>query len=110
MEDAPGFKKVLLRPQPDKRLTHAAATYDSPSGTFEVAWDYEADGTLDYTFAIPFDTEAAVVLQNAHIDRMYINGSPDNRTMQQDAETVRFTLSAGCYTIRASPIETESPH
>lgn len=64
-EEAPGFRKAILAPQPDRRLRTARARYDSPAGTWESGWKYIEDDTVAYTFRVPFDTQAAAFLPAA---------------------------------------------
>lgn len=52
VEDTPGFKKIRLAPQPDARLGHASATFDSPCGTYKSAWETAGNG-FAYTFIHP---------------------------------------------------------
>ncbi len=61
VEDAPGYKKALLRPQPDPRLRWAKMTLDSASGPYELSWRYDGE-TLHFHVAVPFDCEATLVL------------------------------------------------
>src|SRR6185295_12572339 len=42
---APGYARVLIAPTITPGLTHAAATYDSASGTIKSAWRIEESGT-----------------------------------------------------------------
>ena len=45
VEEAPGFKKAVIRPMPDARLSWAKMKLDSAAGTYQVAWKY-VDGQL----------------------------------------------------------------
>jgi alpha-L-rhamnosidase len=60
----PGYKHIVIRPQPGGGLTHARATLNSPHGVIESAWKIEGDGFhLDVvippnataTVRVPFD-------------------------------------------------------
>ena len=102
-EEAPGFKRVRLAPEPDSRLGRAKATVNSPAGLYESGWQYEADGSLTYTFAIPFDGEGALVLPNADLEQLTINGVPAKAAdvaAQQDGTAVKAVLPAGRYVVR----------
>ena len=62
-EEAPGFRRVRLRPMPDSRLSHAKAVFLSPVGRYESAWAYQDNGQkILYTFTIPFGAEAELTL------------------------------------------------
>ena len=102
-EEAPGFKRVRLAPEPDSRLGRAKATVNSPAGLYESGWQYEEDGSLTYTFAIPFDGEGALVLPNADLEQLTINGVPAKAAdvaAQQDGAAVKAVLPAGRYVVR----------
>ena len=78
--ECPGCKRAVLRPQPDRRLGAAKAMVNTAAGYYESGWKYDGDAVV-YTFTVPFDAEAAVILTG------------------RDGETVRKTLSAGTHTI-----------
>ena len=79
VQDCPGFKRAVLRPQPDKRLGAAKAMVNTAAGYYESGWVYDGD-KVTYTFVVPFDAEAELILTDA-------NG-----------ETIRRTLTAGTHT------------
>ena len=90
-------------PEPDSRLGRAKATVNSPAGLYESGWQYEEDGSLTYTFAIPFDGEGALVLPNADLEQLTINGVPAKAAdvaAQQDGAAVKAVLPAGRYVVR----------
>ena len=57
----PGFRHIIMKPVPDKRLGHLEATYKSAAGTIKSAWKYEGDN-CKWTFTIPRGATATVVL------------------------------------------------
>ena len=59
-----GFKHFILRPQPDKRVPSVKASFDSPYGVIESAWEYEKDGAWTWRYTIPANTTATVTLPN----------------------------------------------
>lgn len=59
--EEPGFRKIRLAPLPDRRLGRAKAVYHSASGTIVSEWEYQGD-ELVYTFTVPFNTAALLVL------------------------------------------------
>ena len=79
VQDAPGYKRAVLKPQPDKRLGAAKAMVNTAAGYYESGWVYDGD-KVTYTFVVPFDAEAEVILQDA------------------DGNTVQQTLTAGTHT------------
>ncbi|HEY8718009.1 family 78 glycoside hydrolase catalytic domain, partial [Pengzhenrongella sp.] len=62
---APGYRALVVRPQPTAELTRAAARHLSPYGEASVAWE-RADGRLHLTVHVPVGATAEV----------YVPGSP----------------------------------
>ena len=58
---APGFKHIIMKPLPDKRLGHVTAEYHSAAGIIKSAWRYEGD-TWIWDFTIPQGATASVTL------------------------------------------------
>ncbi len=69
VEDAPGFRRALLQPRPDARLTHAGAVYDSAAGEYESCWTLE-NGTFRWTVKVPFGATATAVFPRADVDAL----------------------------------------
>jgi alpha-L-rhamnosidase len=57
----PGFQRFAVRPLLDKRLDHAAATYQSHYGEINVSWTRRAEST-DLMVTVPVGTTAVVEL------------------------------------------------
>jgi alpha-L-rhamnosidase len=57
----PGFKKIIIRPQPGKVMTYAKADYLSVRGPIKVSWVVK-DGLFLLDVSIPANTEAEVWL------------------------------------------------
>ena len=74
---APGFKHIIMRPIPDKRLGYVKAEYNSAAGVIKSAWRYEGDQWI-WDFTIPEGATASV-------------------TIPGESQTVEYT--AGTYTI-----------
>lgn len=81
--EQPGYKHFLLKPLIGGTLTAAHAMYESLYGPIESAWERNGD-TVNYTFAVPANTTATVMLQavepalelvkRTHPDAVYENG------------------------------------
>jgi alpha-L-rhamnosidase len=56
---APGYRRLLVRPVPDRRLTSAAARHDTPYGEAAVSWE-RADGRLTLRVTVPVGATATV--------------------------------------------------
>ena len=101
-EEAPGFKRVKLAPEPDRRVGMASASVDSPAGRYESTWRYGEDGSVNYTFTVPFDGQADVTLYGADLKQVTVNGVPASQAdidARQVGENVIATLCAGTYVI-----------
>ena len=102
LEEAPGFKRVRLAPEPDRRVGMASASIASPAGRYESAWRYGEDGSVNYTFTVPFDGQADLVLYGVNLEQLTVNGIPVSQAgigARQEGEDVKATLNAGTYAI-----------
>ena len=93
-EDAPGFRKIDLRPQPDRRLRAAKAEYSSPAGQYRSSWRYEGE-QLTYEFEVPFGAEAHLYLPLTDLKEKTINGAAI-----QDDTALDIVLEAGRYVVK----------
>ena len=60
--DAPGFRRVILRPVPHGKLGSLQADYDSPAGRYHVDWQVEGDRKVTLHVTVPFDCEVVLRL------------------------------------------------
>jgi alpha-L-rhamnosidase len=70
----PGFKHIIMKPLPDKRLGHITAEYQSPAGLIKSAWRYEGEQWV-WEFTIPEGTTASVTLPGESEAVEYAAGS-----------------------------------
>ena len=70
----PGFKHIIMRPVPDKRLGHLKAEYKSAAGTIKSAWRYKGD-QWTWTFTIPKGATATVTLPGETTSKEYQAGT-----------------------------------
>ena len=70
----PGFRHIIMKPVPDKRLGSIDAVYHSAAGTIKSAWKYEGD-VCTWRFTIPEGAEASVTLPGEKETRTYGPGS-----------------------------------
>ncbi len=100
-----GFRHALIAPKPDRSLEWARARYRSAAGLYESGWRIDDAGlTIDIT--IPFNASARVVLPDARLDNIALNGRPLIEG-EQIGESVELTLGAGHHTIAYSFRERE---
>ena len=70
----PGFKHIIMKPIPDKRLGHIDAEYQSAAGLIKSAWKYEGDQWI-WDFTIPEGATASVTLPGETEAKEYTAGS-----------------------------------
>lgn len=71
----PGFKRIIMKPIPDKRLGFVDATYNSAAGPISSKWRYDDDGRWIWDFTIPEGTTALVTLPGETTATEYGAGS-----------------------------------
>ena len=71
---APGFRHIIMKPVPDKRLGSIDAVYRSAAGTIRSTWKYEGE-VCTWTFTIPEGASASVTLPGENETRTYGPGS-----------------------------------
>lgn len=102
VEEYPGFRRARLAPQPNDRIKWAKAEVNTAAGKYESSWKYKDDG-LHFEFAVPFDTSAEVLLPDAVIEGVSIDGKPlvsSEFDAQQEISGVKLILTAGKYNIK----------
>ena len=70
----PGFRHIIMRPVPDRRLGHLTAEYQSAAGLIKSSWKYEGD-TWRWTFTIPEGATADVTLPGETVAKEYGAGT-----------------------------------
>ena len=75
-EEAPGYKRAVIRPMPDPRIRSVDMSMDTASGLYQVGWRYDGEA-LAYIVTVPFDCTADLIL-------------PDGRTEKLSAGSYRF--------------------
>ena len=86
----PGFKHIIIRPQPGGGLTWARATYESDYGPIKTDWRI-ADGRLTLAVTIPPNTTADVFVPGTDT-----NSGDAKIVRQQDGATL-FQVPSGSY-------------
>ena len=70
----PGFKHIVMKPVPDRRLGSLEASYQSAAGLIKSAWRYESD-TWIWDFTIPEGATATVTLPGQTQSQDYTAGT-----------------------------------
>ncbi len=73
VEEAPGFRRMVLAPRPSSCFDHARAQLETPYGTVSSQWRLE-NGIIELEFRIPFNTEAEIRLPDAEGAEIEENG------------------------------------
>ena len=104
-EEGAGFKKFTLSPQPNHQLQSAKGTLSSAAGTISSAWSIDG-GKLHFSFAVPFDAEAVIVLPDAdkaEIDEWICKEKLNVRKTEQRGKDTAVTVGAGEYRFDYEP-------
>jgi len=70
----PGFKHIIMKPVPDKRLGSINAEYNSAAGLIKSSWKYEGDKWV-WNFTVPEGSTATVTLPGETESKDYAAGS-----------------------------------
>jgi alpha-L-rhamnosidase len=84
----PGYKHILIHPQPGDALTHARGRLNSAYGPVEVAWR-RADSRLTVDVTIPANTTATIFLPTSNASAILESGLPASQS-----PALRFVSSA----------------
>jgi len=106
IENKPGFRHIKLTPMPDYRLKYAKATYNSAVGLYESEWKISEEGNLSFKFVIPFNTSASLILPNAKLENVKVNGKELKETefkTSQSSDNVTVELTSGLYEFNYIP-------
>lgn len=71
---SPGFRHIMMKPLPDRRLGSIDASYRSAAGLIRSEWHYEGD-TWVWTFSIPAGATATVTLPGEANSKEYSSGT-----------------------------------
>ena len=97
----PGYKHIVVRPQPGGGLTHALATLLTPYGEATAGWKLEGD-TLRVTALVPPNTHGTVYLPGARLEqvregRTALGSTPGIVRVTQSGEMVLLEVGSGSY-------------
>jgi alpha-L-rhamnosidase len=85
--DYPGFKHIILAPQPGGNLTYARSGYQSPYGEIKSAWRFEKHDLI-WDVSIPPNTSATVHIPAGPNDQIF-----EGDTLIQEAAGMEFLQS-----------------
>lgn len=87
----PGYKHIVIQPNPCANLTHAKASYRSIYGEIVSAWEIHA-GLMRIRVTIPPNTTATIRLPGADLQSI-----PRGHSMTQRGEDVLMEVGSGSY-------------
>ncbi len=71
---APGFRHILMKPVPDRRLGSVDAEYNSAAGLIKSSWHYNGDEWI-WEFTVPEGATASVTLPDGTAAKEYTAGN-----------------------------------
>jgi alpha-L-rhamnosidase len=100
--ERPGYKHIIMRPQPGGDLTSATAELRSVYGPIRSAWTLE-QGTFDWQITIPANTTATVYVPAADVSAVTEGGQPARDAagvtfMRMENGRAVFNVESGTYT------------
>jgi len=101
----PGYKHILIQPQPDKKLTYAKASFESSYGQIASGWEMK-DGKILLKVKIPANTRATIMLPFASADKVTETGIPIStvfKDAKQDKGNVVIDAGSGDYSFEYTP-------
>ena len=101
----PGFKKIIIQPQPAGDLTWARAGYDSICGKITSDWK-RAGGKFTLNVTIPANTTATVFIPAASAETVTEGGKPAAQSdgvkfLRMENDRAVFEIESGTYTFGA---------
>ena len=104
VEDAPGFRKILLNPNPHYSLPKVCARYNSAMGWIGSAWEI-GKGKFTWDIEVPFGAEAVALFPNGNMDELKAAHPELCFDVCPVCGKVKTTLSAGKYHFEYKPSE-----
>jgi alpha-L-rhamnosidase len=105
--DGPSYRRIVVAPQMDERITRADTSYDSIRGRIESAWERK-DGTLSLQVTIPANTTATVFLpMDSSASSVTESGNPVEdaagvRLLRREPGSVVVEVGSGTYRFEVS--------
>jgi alpha-L-rhamnosidase len=102
--DEPGYKHVIIKPQPGGGFSSVTASHEGPYGRVAAAWNLRNSG-MQLRVAIPANSWATVELPGAMLSQVLESGKPLSQAQgitnaQQRATAVVLRLGSGSYSFR----------
>ncbi len=99
--DRPGYKHIIMHPQPGGGLTYATAELHSMYGMIRSAWTQEKD-VFDWRITVPANTTAKVYVPAKDISHVTESGQPMEKAngvtfLQMESGSAVFGVVSGSY-------------
>jgi hypothetical protein len=97
----PGFKNILIHPQPAGDVTWAKCAYNSIQGRIAVEWK-KTDGRFSLTLTIPANTTATIFLPVTNLKTVTEGGlavrkAPGVKFLREESGRAVFAVESGSY-------------
>ena len=97
----PGYKHIIVRPQPGGGFTYATAALQTPYGEAVSGWRIDGD-RMRVTVRVPVNTRATVHLPGARLEQVHERGSALTSTRGvtkavQSADSAVVEIGSGSY-------------
>jgi alpha-L-rhamnosidase len=107
--EAPGYKHILIQPQPGGGFTSVHAEHTTMYGKLIAAWD-ASDAAFRLTVEVPANTHATVRLPHARLRNVMESGHPLStaegiRASRQDGDSVLLEIGSGQYNFDVSQLQ-----
>ncbi len=97
---APGYKKVIIQPQPHEDLSFARASFESVYGAIKSSWARQGK-VMTIRFEVPPNTTAEVWLPDTDLQTITANrpekGAADLKDIRQYGNRVYFEIGSGAH-------------
>ncbi len=103
-ESAPGYRHIIIHPQPGGHLSHAMAVYKSMYGDIGSGWEI-SDGKMKLIVKIPPNTIGTVILFPTEPDQVtesgkYLKDNKEISSIKSERGYVQFEVGSGEYTFQ----------
>ncbi|MGI6173122.1 MAG: family 78 glycoside hydrolase catalytic domain [Christensenellales bacterium] len=102
VEDAPGFRKILLYPRPDYLLPKVQVRYNSKMGFIESSWEIKKD-LFQWDVEVPFGAKARLIFPNGDVDAINALYPEIGAHVCEESGEVVATVPAGRYHFAYKP-------
>jgi len=105
--EQPGFKHIIMRPEPVGDLRFVKASHRSPYGLIASDWQQQ-DGVFRWNITVPVNTTATAYVPATSAERVTEKGKPATQArgvklVKREADRAVFSLGSGNYSFESRP-------